>query len=175
MGTIVRLLANHSDPSHQPVNIGSFNNLYGTVANLDTKCFATKECKDMLLNTRSSAEALCQNLKIDIGDTKSVKYFICEALCLKDFYCERGSFSTYSSVKCKRCGAFLKKAVQFNDRTNAGDEGIFVRETSSFVISDDLSVIPNTPGSTLGILESSGIKDFSVLEENTLKLGSSEV
>lgn len=48
-------------------------------------------------------------------------------------------------------------------------------ETSSFVISDDLSVIHNTPGSTLGIPERSAIKDFSVLEENTLRLGYSEV
>lgn len=85
MGTIVRLLANRSDPPHQPVNIGSFNSLYGSVANLDAKYFATTECKDMLLNTRSSAEALCRNLKIDIGHTKSVKYFICEAPCFKDF------------------------------------------------------------------------------------------
>ncbi|KAK1373932.1 hypothetical protein POM88_030125 [Heracleum sosnowskyi] len=171
------LSASRSDPSHQPVNIGSFNNLYASVANLDAKYYATNECKDMLLNTRNSAEALCCNLKINIDDTKPIQYFICERLCFHIYSDHAAYLSTYSTLKCKSCGNFLSKAVHLNatDNDNKDDEGVFVADTSSFVISDDLRVIPNNPASTLAILESIGIKDFDVLEENKLQLGPNEI
>ncbi|KAL1814515.1 hypothetical protein ACET3Z_017089 [Daucus carota] len=164
MGTIVRLLANRSDASSRKANIGSFNNLYASVSNLDTMYFEKKECRDMLLSTRSSAEDLCRKLKINIDDVKPLQYFMCQDL-------SHTWFSTCSTVKC-HCGNVLKRGIEFDD----DGQGVFVPKTSSFVISDDLHVIPNNPTSSLGILESCGIKDFSTLEEiNTLKLGSSEI
>ncbi|KAK1398295.1 hypothetical protein POM88_008158 [Heracleum sosnowskyi] len=59
--------------------------------------------------------------------------------------------------------------------TNEGDKGVFVTDSASFVIQDDLKVIPSNLARTLDILKSSGITDFEVLEERTLKLGSSEI
>ncbi|KAK1373178.1 hypothetical protein POM88_029371 [Heracleum sosnowskyi] len=171
MGTIVRLLANGSDPSHEKVNIGGFNNLYESVANLDAMYFRTKECQDMLLRTRNSAEVQCQNLKINIDDMKPIQYFICEYLCSKTWNSSNTHLSTCSSARCKNCPYLLNRAIHFD----AMGEGVFVPKTSSFVISDDLHVIPNNLTSTLGILESRGIKDFATLEENTMKLGSSEI
>ncbi|XP_074346237.1 uncharacterized protein LOC141685009 [Apium graveolens] len=119
MGTIVRRIANHSDPSHQK---------------------------------------------------KPIQYFICESLCFQNF-----NYNTYlntcSTVKCPVCPKLMRKAIDFD----ANGEGVFVVKTSSFVISDDLHVIPNNPTSTLGMLESCGINDFAALEENTMKLGSNEI
>lgn len=167
MGTIVRLLANRSDPSHEKVSIGGFNNLYKSVANLDHMYFGTKECQDMLLQTRNSAEVQCQNLKIKIDDMKPIQYFICEG-----FSNESSPYlSTCNTAKCKKCYLPFRREIHFD----AIGEGVFVPKTLSFVISDDLHVIPNNPTSTLGILESSGIKDFAALEENTFKLGSNDV
>lgn len=172
MGTIVRRLANRSDPSHEKVNIGGFTNLYESVANLDAMYFRTKESQDMLLNTRNSAEVQCQNLKIKIDDMKPIQYFICEYLCFTKYSHYLNTYlSTCSNTRCKSCNFHLRKAIHFD----AICEGVFVPKTSSFVISDDLHVIPNNPTSTLGILESRGIKDFAALEEKTLKLGSNEV
>lgn len=166
-GPIVRLLANRSD---QPVNIGSFNNLYASVVNLDANYFETKECKEMLLITRNSAEAHCRNLKIDIDDTKPIQYFICEDECITKLIGKNcAHMSTSSTVKCKDYGRFLNRKIRFTSPSES-NEGVFVTKSSSFVISDDLQVIPDNPGSTLGILESSGVKDFAVLEEKTLKL-----
>lgn len=173
MGTIVRRLANYSDPSHRKVNIGGFNNLYESVINLDAMYFATKKCKDMLLNTRNSAEVQCQNLKINIDDMKPIQYFICEHLCFQDYRYNNSNkyLSTCSTARCKNCRTPFNRAIHFD----AIVEGVFVPKTSSFVISDDLHVIPNNPTLTLKILESNSIKDFAALEENTLKLGSSEI
>ncbi|WOG99320.1 hypothetical protein DCAR_0518668 [Daucus carota subsp. sativus] len=174
MGTIVRILANRSDPSSRKANIGSFNNLYASVSNLDTMYFVTKECRDVLLSTRSSAEVQCRKLMINIDDVKPTQYFVCD-LCIDKY--KSGSYaslyvSTCSTVPCHHCQNFLKRAIDFDD----DGESVFVAKTSSFVISDDLHVIPNNPTSTLGILKSCGIKDFAALEEiNTLKLGSSEI
>lgn len=56
MGTIARLVAKHSDSSNLPGNIGAFNNLYASVAKLNSMYFNEKRCKDMLLHTRNSAE-----------------------------------------------------------------------------------------------------------------------
>lgn len=174
MATIVRLLAKHSDPSHHKVNIGSFNNLYGSVANLDPLYFGKKELQDMLLNPRNSAEAQCRKLKINIDDMKPIQYFICDALCFNRYFGVNAYLSTRNTVKCNHCGSFLKKEIKFHAEESDG-EGVFVTRTSSFVITDDLRVIPDNPTSTLGILKRNGIKDFAALEENTLVLGSKEV
>lgn len=75
MGTIVRLLSKH--PNSQQLTIGSFNNLYKSISDLEADYFSSKTCKDMLLNTRNSAERDCQKLKINIDDTKTIDYFTC--------------------------------------------------------------------------------------------------
>lgn len=175
MGTTIRLLANHFRPSHQPVNIGSFNNLYRSVKNLDPVYFGTKQCKDMLLNTRISAEDQCRNLKIVIDDMKPIQYFICN-VCRKPTS-TNSYLSNYGPVKCRNCGKLMEREREMNYNVTKceSSKGIFAIESVSFVISDDLHVIPNNPDLTLGILESSGIKDFAVLEENILKLGASEI
>lgn len=172
MGTIVRLLSKYSRTSRQSV-IGSFNNLYRSMANLEAKYFASAACKDILLNTRNSAGNMCQNLKINLDDIP-VEYFTCEDMdCTKNSYTP--FFSMYKGLKCKNCSKLLNRsACNLND-IDSGKDGVFVQPTESFVITNDLHVIPNIPASTLAILESSGSTDFGVLEEKTLKIGYAEV
>ncbi|KAK1398302.1 hypothetical protein POM88_008165 [Heracleum sosnowskyi] len=156
MGTIVRLLSNQSNSSHPPV-IGSFFNLYRSIANLEVKYFATQACKDMLLNTRNLAESECRNLKINIDDIKPVEYYICE-----DFNCS-AYLSFYRNVPCKKCSKFLNLKTNYSRMTAkivGGQEGGFVSSTASFVITDDLCVIPNTPETTFAILYNSGFTDL---------------
>lgn len=173
MGTIIRLLSKHSNSS-QPPAIGSFRNLYESIANLEAKYFDTEACKVMLLNTRNSAEAECRKLKINIDDIEPVEFFTCE-----DRNCIKSDMvayvSNYSGVECKNCSQFLNKKAYFTAATVENQHGVFVPLTTSFIITDDLSVLPNIPASTLEILKNSGITDFGVLEERTLNLGSTEV
>lgn len=176
MGTTIRLSTKFSDPSHAPVNIGGYNNLYESVLKLNSMYFKGERCKNLLLNTWSSAEQHCQKLKINIDNTEPIKYFICSYECFdKIFYRDLAAyFSTDSTVYCKTCNTLLNKATEYIEGTSLGKESVFVTKTSSFVISD-IHVIPNDPTSTLGILESSGIENFAALEEKDFKLGSYEV
>lgn len=173
MGTIVRFLSKHSNTT-QPPAIGSFNNLYESIAGLEAQYFATEACKVMLLNTRNSAEAECRKLKINIDDIKPAEFFTCEDMC-----CIRNNMIAYvsncSSGKCKNCSRFLNQKAYFTAATAENQQGVFVPPTTSFIITDDLSVLPNIPASTLEMLKNSGITDFGVLEERTLNLGYSEV
>lgn len=170
MGTILRLLGKHSG------SIGSFSTLYESIANLDAEYFGTEECKAMLLNPRNSAEAECRKLRLNIDDTKPTEYFICE-----NWGCSRGSygyFSTYDTAKCNECKKLFNREIRLKDSNvnqSEGNEGVFVTQTASFAISDDLHVIPNMPGSTLGLLNNSGIRDFRALEERKLKIGFNEI
>ena len=176
MGTTARLSAKCSDPSHKPGNIGGYNNLYESVVKLNSMYIKGERCKNLLLNTWSSAEQHCQKLKINIDNTEPIKYFICSYECFdKIFYRDLAAyFSTDSTVYCKTCNTLLNKATEYIEGTSLGKESVFVTKTSSFVISD-IHVIPNDPTSTLGILESSGIENFAALEEKDFKLGSYEV
>ncbi|XP_074364901.1 uncharacterized protein LOC141705942 [Apium graveolens] len=175
MGTIVRLLAkaNHSDESER-VNIGNFNTLCRSVRNLDAKYFVTEESKDLLANTKNFAEYQCQRLKINIDDTKPAEYFICRNLgCTLDQ--DFPSLSTSNIAKCRQCREYLNMPIRYEDDTREGNDGVFFAQTASFIVSDDLNVFPNTVGSVLEILDSSGISDFGVLEEATLQFGSHEI
>lgn len=172
MGTIIRLLSKHSNTT-QPQAIGSFNNLYNSISNLENKYFVTEACKDMLLNTRNSAEAECRKLKVNIDDIKPLEYFTCDLLCTREN--SDAYVSIYSSVKCKNCSRFLNNKAYFTDTRVEDGQGVFVPRTASFVITDDLHVIPNIPASTLALLQKTGFTDFGVLEERNFNLGSTEV
>lgn len=77
--------------------------------------------------------------------------------------------------RCKTCRGLLKEEIDYKTCTSHDNKGVFVTKTSSFVISDNLYVIPNNPTSILKMLESRGIENFAALKENTIKLGSDEV
>ncbi|XP_074350233.1 uncharacterized protein LOC141689750 [Apium graveolens] len=140
MGTIARLLSSQSDSLQPPVN-GSFINLYRSVSNLESKYFATKACKDILLRTRKPVEAECRrNLKINIDDT-TFGYYICE-----NFNCS-GYLSFYEDVKCKKGSKFLNRRVCYSgmtlrERIGGSQEGVFVSTTATFIIRVNCNVQP---------------------------------
>ncbi|XP_028070553.1 uncharacterized protein LOC114273011 [Camellia sinensis] len=74
MGTIVRLIRKHRS------ELGCISNLYQSIENLNTSNFWTNACKDMLLYPRTPLEAFCKNLKVNVNDTKTTKYFTCSDL-----------------------------------------------------------------------------------------------
>ncbi|XP_076925733.1 uncharacterized protein LOC143588669 [Bidens hawaiensis] len=81
--TIVSLLEKHPDTKLDP--LGSLNNLYQSLKDFPECYFATKECKFMHLNPRSLSYGHCGELKLEIDDTKPVKWFICRK-CLSNNY-----------------------------------------------------------------------------------------
>ncbi|KAK3031360.1 hypothetical protein RJ639_036068 [Escallonia herrerae] len=169
LGTIVRLLSMPSDSSQ--LKFGSLTTLYQSVSALQTKHFWTKVGKDMLLNPKNSAAAQCQKLKIDIDDTARTKYFMCpDRLDYKHY----GShlLSTLEDLKCT-CGSLMNTQMELvasDVRLQESTSEVFVTETASFIITDDLQIMPNLLGTTVVLFSNHGKTDMNVLETRTLKV-----
>ncbi|KAF8378715.1 hypothetical protein HHK36_030064 [Tetracentron sinense] len=151
IGTIVRLIRS------QPfvVEIGCMNNLYESVAKLDVQHLCTPVCKTMLLSPRSSSEAHSRKLKVNIDDTEPTQYYICPLRC-----CHRSYYiqSIYKNVRC-RCGKEMEYEHNIGMLNMANeDQGVFVKETIKFIISDDLHVTPMSTMTCLSLLSKLGIK-----------------
>ncbi|KAK7256857.1 hypothetical protein RIF29_30397 [Crotalaria pallida] len=168
LGTISRLVAKESDM--QPVKVGSLTTLYGSVANLDKECLSTDTCKAMLLQPRNSLEDYCRSLKVNIDDTERTQYYVCDNL--KE--CRRGSSvmcSTFKNKKCK-CGALLANPISLR-KPNVFDG--FVKNNSSFIITDDLNIVPNSLGTLFSILKKLEIKDMASVKEMVVHVTKNQV
>ncbi|RDX65870.1 hypothetical protein CR513_55429, partial [Mucuna pruriens] len=168
LGTIARLVAKESNM--QPVTVGSMSSLYESVSHLEEEHLWTQTCKEMLLQPRSSMESYCQQLKLNIDDTHSTEYFLCE-----DMDCSRkksgGLLSIFRNQRCT-CGKLMNRVVSPENLTLKNG---FVKETASFIICDDLSVLPNVLVTCVNLLQKLGIKDMNVIEEQTVDISKREV
>lgn len=168
MGTIARLVA--KDSNLQPMNVGSLSSLYESVSNLQEKHLWTPKCKQMLLRPRNWMEACCQKLKLNIDDKEPMKYFICDSWdCVSK---ENGNLlSTFENKIC-RCGKPMNREISLKEWIS---ENGFVKETASFIISDDLRVMPHALGTIVDLLEQLGAKNMEAIEEITVEIGNKEI
>ncbi|XP_058741688.1 uncharacterized protein LOC131614078 [Vicia villosa] len=165
LGTVTRLIEKESGVG--PVTLGCLNSLYHSVANLDDGCFCADGIKQVLLEPINAAEDYCNTLKFHIDDTPPTKYLACNRL--------NCSFNdlTISPFKDKhkcRCGysctspIFLKSSCQG-----------FVNGSVTFVITDNLTVIPKGFDYSLRLLEEHGIKYPSFAKDISLKVTKEKV
>jgi len=168
LGTIARLVA--KDSNIPPLKVGSLSSLYESVSHLEEDHLWTHTCKEMLLHPRSSMESYYQHLRLNIDDTHPTKYFLCE-----DLECSRktsGSLlSIFSNQRCS-CGKPMNRIVS---PENIAPENGFVKETATFIICDDLSVLPNILVTSVNLLQKLGIKDMDAIEEQTVDISKREV
>ncbi|KAL7128790.1 hypothetical protein ABFS83_13G017900 [Erythranthe nasuta] len=161
LGSIVKILKKH----------------YGEEA---LRTFWTEGCKEILVNPKSSFGAECRKLKLDISDTQPTEYFICSNLLKYD--CEghnlllRCSSVYYDTATCF-CQRIMKRKADENDEYSsraATDGGVFTLKATSFIISDDLQIFPNTKGlfQTLGDF---AISDVDLVEPINVTFGFSEI
>ncbi|KAK2447434.1 hypothetical protein QL285_006793 [Trifolium repens] len=136
LGTISRLVAKESNI--EAVKFGSISSLYKSVEDLDQKYLWNQTCKEMLLNPRNSMEGYCRKLRLNIDDTEPLKYFYCENLeCNSSVKEGKNRLSLFRNQKCG-CGKVLISAAVRWSLENG-----FAKENSTFIISDDLYVMPN--------------------------------
>jgi hypothetical protein len=160
LGTIARLVAKDEDSNIKAVQFGSISSLYQSVANLDQQHLWSQNCKKMLLEPRNSMEAHHGHLKLNIDDTPTL-IFLCEnSLC-------RSGVSIFRNQKCQ-CGKLLKIESHMNDYNG------FVKESATFIIHDDLTVMPNDLGTSLCLLQKQGISNIADIEKKTILIGKKE-
>jgi hypothetical protein len=161
LGTIARLVA--KDSNIEAVKFGSISSLYQSVTDLDHQYLWSKICKEMLQQPRNSMEGYCHKLKLNIDDTPR-KYYRC-------IQCGRLTIFIWNQ-KCL-CGRFTE-TEDIRPRDLFLDENGFVMETASFIIHDNLCVIPNDPVKSLHLLQMNGINDIADIERKTLLIGKKE-
>lgn len=170
IGNIIRLL-------HKKTLLGCMDKLYESVEKLDNKYFQMEACKTMLLHPLSASG--CQgspveDLVLRIDDSNPRKFYTC-----RKPECCINKFKLFSSVQNARCGcgeimefewAWAKK-----DWKGRSEDGVFVKGAGSFIVTDDLQVMPSTTMAILNVLDKVGIKEGSSVEQITMDFGAEEV
>jgi hypothetical protein len=172
LGTIARLVAKQSNI--EAVTVGSLSSLYQSVTCLNEQYLWTNTCKEMLLQPRNSMEDYCKHLKLNIDDTEPIQHFICKTWiqCKTESGC---LLSTFSNQKCS-CGQVMDKVVTPGPAECLIGENGFVKETASFIICDNLHVMPNVIGTSLRLLQNLGfgLHNIQAVEEKIVHISKKE-
>ncbi|XP_057792673.1 uncharacterized protein LOC131009384 [Salvia miltiorrhiza] len=174
LGRIIKILDKHY--GDEAPAIGSLSSLYRSLANLDSAHFVTKGAKQTLLKPRSSFDEECERLKLDISDSH-----------LEYFHCTTCSWEIFRSVslyydKCIRLDFFCSGCSHYSStstrvaekRRETGSVAVFTKQNTSFIISDDLQILPNEMG-IVGIVAFLGITDMDKAELINVDLGFNEI
>ncbi|KAL3830429.1 hypothetical protein ACJIZ3_019231 [Penstemon smallii] len=165
LGVIQQLLEKHY--GDQAPTIGSLNTFHRGLANLDSDHFWKEACKLMLFNPRSSFEEECFRLKLNIYDNQSAIYFACES---KD--CRSTSVSLYHDTERCSCWKSMNREICINGKQSHYSGGGFTVENKSFLISDNLQMLPNDTGSMIKLVKDMGINET---EQMTVSIGYNEI
>ncbi|KAJ9550988.1 hypothetical protein OSB04_015033 [Centaurea solstitialis] len=172
MATIVRLFDKCPDQNLQA--LGSLKNLYKSLEELPASYFSNlEESKFMMLNPRTSAFDHCRKLKVTIDDTEPTKYFICERFCklYSSIY-----FSNYNLAICPYCRNLMNCEVKYHYSVDhCNDLGVFLPSLTTFIVTDDLNVMPNTLDFSVPLACDLGFTDSSQLEEMTFDIGQEQM
>jgi hypothetical protein len=157
LGTIARLVQKES--SIGPVTVGCLNSLYKSVADMDQGCCSTDVIQQMLLQPINSAEDYCNTLKHNIDDSQPVKFFVCDnynCCCYPDM-----TIPTYKDKHKCHCGKPFTLPVFFKHCCQG-----FVSTDATFVITDNLTVRPNSIDYTsFSLLQEFGINSLNSVKE----------
>ncbi|CAO2199062.1 unnamed protein product [Urochloa humidicola] len=150
--------------------VGSIGNVFASVKDLDAKFTISSKSKETYLFPAVGPTALCplQQL-LDAPLNTSTKFFTCEG---KDCYgygvhpC--GYVSAIKGSKCPSCSKAMAKAM-----SHVKPNG-FAVGTATYTIKDDLYMTPASSVSSVSMLAECGVKDLSLLQEKTVKIGKEE-
>ncbi|CAA0808599.1 Protein of unknown function (DUF674 [Striga hermonthica] len=169
LGKIAKIIVEHYGDDKPAV--GSLTSLYNGLVNLDVVHFHSETSKQMLLNPRSVFEKECCKLKLNLSDSEPTKYFTCG-----QSFSKKHNFSMYyDTVKCD-CGKSMSTETVFlsSEAAEDGDDRAFCKKGASFIIGDDMRVVPNVAGSVLRTLAELGIRDTKGAEMRNVTFGYNE-
>jgi hypothetical protein len=109
-----------------------------------------------------------KNVKLNFDDTKALQsYYLCEKTTCKIE--NQYVISYFKNQKCI-CGKLFNREKPLISKEENG----FVMETSTFIVSDDLFVMPNLIGTSLNLLQKHGVNDYDVIDKQTVNLTKNE-
>jgi hypothetical protein len=191
-GLAARALAKHGEPAP-----GSLGSLYAGALALDDSFFASgSPNRDALLSPAALPSAA---LPLLLGGEGAVppplappptpqRYFRCSAY-MNPCRGNPTNVTDVSGLPCPACrqpmtvemrlapgDAHGKLALaQAQEAAGLGGGGGYVREVVTYLVMDDLTVVPMSTISAIMLLKKFDVKDCSALEEMTVELGTKEV
>ncbi|CAH9065358.1 unnamed protein product [Cuscuta europaea] len=164
--------------------VGSLGNLYASIQNLNETYLQPHVDKDVLLNPKPLIPSSSRNnvplllADDDDADDETVSFYLCN-----NCY---NNFSDTKKATCPLCRRSVDKKISYVTPANptaaqsaaAGRDmngaGGFVRGLATYMVLDDLKVIPQSTISAITILSENGVKDFGSLEVKIVHLGFQE-
>lgn len=173
LGTVLRLL------EKDMVQLGSISRIYASVYSLDPRFLRTSYCKSMLITPRNASEVQCEKLKLNVDHSEIAgKLFTCSSY---SCYETKTFYSLFMNASC-RCGSPMRSPRSVNmkgEDTSSGGEGgdgVFLKSgAASFMITDDLQIMPASTASLTALFEKLGVSDKNEIEAKTVEVGTKEV
>ncbi|KAK4717724.1 hypothetical protein R3W88_016062 [Solanum pinnatisectum] len=173
LGTVLRLL------EKDMVQLGSISRVYTSVYSLEPRFLRTSYCKSMLITPRNASEVQCEKLKLNVDYSENAgKLFFCNS------YSPRCNniFSISQDTQCFHCNRltqFDRKINEKEKKRSCGGESVvevFLKGgAASFMITDDLQVMPASTASLTALFGKLGVSDKSEIEAKTVEVGTEEV
>ncbi|CAO2204586.1 unnamed protein product [Urochloa humidicola] len=159
--------------------VGSIGNVLDSVQELDTKYVSSIKSKEPYLSPTVAPAMLCplqQLLDAPLNVNSSVFTFLGKTGSQTNTHITCGYFSDTKGSQCPSCFHHMDKEMPhvrnngyvFGTATNG-----FVG-TTTYTITDDLSITPASSVSSINLLARCGVKDLSTLQQRTVTIGSEE-
>ncbi|CAK7325623.1 unnamed protein product [Dovyalis caffra] len=169
VGTVIRLLTKET-------MVGCVANLYESLEKLNESYLQPNQNKDSLLKPTIPTQVANPNFLLPGTNTKPEDR--------KLYYCKNhpGYVSDIQNSICSHCRSqgygtgYLNHEVTFvgtscstSKYRSTGDQGGYVKDLVTYMVTDDLSVSPMSMVSGVSLLNKFNIKDFGVLEERAVE------
>ncbi|XP_058094205.1 uncharacterized protein LOC131240152 [Magnolia sinica] len=163
VATIVRLVGKESKES----DLGCMDMLYKSVKDLDIMHLQSETCKNMLTHPTSASEEECKNLAVVIDDTEITRYYRC-----RTYQCSTHNhrlITTVKNAKCRCEGPMIEEVPKCSRvATDDAADGVFVKGSHKFMISDDLKISVLSTRACLSLFKKLGISEGIALEERVV-------
>ncbi|XP_055831716.1 uncharacterized protein LOC129900721 isoform X2 [Solanum dulcamara] len=175
LGTVLRLL------EKDMVQLGSISRVYVSVYSLEPRFLRTNYCKSMLIMPRNASEVQCEKLKLNIDHSENAgKLFICSNIC-SNYHCEN-FLSICQNTQCCLCNSLMRTPRGISDKEekrSCGEDSVvevFLKAgAASFMITDDLHVMPASTASLTALFGKLGVSDKNEIEAKTVEVSTKEV
>ncbi|KAL2254641.1 UNVERIFIED_CONTAM: hypothetical protein Sindi_0258800 [Sesamum indicum] len=110
---------------------------------------------------------------LNIDDSEPIKYYVCQTSGCANHINHQECVTIYRGVERCSCSMSLDREVTLSI-TDSNDVGVFAKDKTSFLISNDLRIVPSSGGSGIKIFNDLGIRDIDGLKERTVVVGFKE-
>lgn len=172
IGSIIKLITKES-------MAGCLGTMYGSLEQLDNTYLLSTRSKSQLLNPTTSTAASTNFLLLSVSTNAPVDKINKYYRCLVSGSIYQSEFHNYVTdaygTACPACQNPMIVQVQLIAKKEEKSKKGFVKGVVTYIVMDDLSVVPMSTISSITLLSRFRIKDLSTLEEKIVSLSHQEV